>query len=137
MELGGQSGSIFISDFPRRVRLLCVLMESERQVRKQAEEEVAQTQGRKRDLGEASTLQQETLQSAFNHNRPLLPLRPSPQTERRTAAGAKFSHLYFLITTWKNTTLSVRSDSIHGHTGSDLLFTLKRVHTECATSYTL
>lgn len=50
MEIGGQSGSIFIGDFPRRVRELCVLKELEQQVRKQAEEEAAQTHGRKETL---------------------------------------------------------------------------------------
>lgn len=43
--------------------------------RERAEDEVAQTCS-ERDLGEVSTLQQETLQSAFNHSRLLL-CRPS------------------------------------------------------------
>lgn len=39
---------------------------------------------RERDHGEVSTLQQETLQSAFNHSE--APPPPSLQTERRMAA---------------------------------------------------
>lgn len=49
-------------------------------------QEVAQTEReRERDLGEVSTLQQETLQSAFNHS--MAPPPPSLQTERRTATA--------------------------------------------------
>lgn len=76
----GHTWTIFNSNFPRCVRLLCLQgnrMSGCKTCRGRAEEEVAEA-WREKDLGEVSTLQQETLQSAFNHSRPLL-RRPSRQ----------------------------------------------------------
>lgn len=123
---GGQSGSIFISDFPCRVRQLCVHMELERQVGKQAKEEVAGAQGRKETLVKLAHFNRKHSNLLLITTGPSCLCLHPPRRRGGQQQGQVLPPRLSDNNLEKYHFLSVRSDSTHGHR---LRFIIKGEHT--------